>query len=180
MVRSDTSTGVVSGSNLYCRHQTKTRSGLSGVVIASFPGPTQLSIAFSMEKRERAWYLFSREWCQDRKDGRKSLIVHGCTGPRTAETANIAGNLPHVSSLWRAIVVYTECCSPLNNTRNAACSLWNFLPFLIMSCSCEKRYQALPAFPYCKRREAGWGLGTRLKCLSFANGCSLQMGPQRV
>ena len=31
-----------------------------------------------------------------------------------------------------------------------------------MSCSREKRYQALHAFPYCKRRKAGRGLGTRL------------------
>ena len=30
-------------------------------VIASFPGPAQLSVAISMEKRERAWYLFSHE-----------------------------------------------------------------------------------------------------------------------
>ena len=29
--------------------------------IASFPGPAQLSIACSTVKRERAWYLFSRE-----------------------------------------------------------------------------------------------------------------------
>ena len=31
-----------------------------------------------------------------------------------------------------------------------------------MSCSREKRYQALPALPYYKRRKAGRGLGTRL------------------
>ena len=42
--------------------------GISGIYkcykpgdIASFPGPAQLSVAFSMEKWERAWYLFSRE-----------------------------------------------------------------------------------------------------------------------
>ena len=29
--------------------------------IASFPGPAQLSVACSTVKRERAWYLFSRE-----------------------------------------------------------------------------------------------------------------------
>ena len=29
--------------------------------VASFPGPAQLSVAFSTEKRERAWYPFSRE-----------------------------------------------------------------------------------------------------------------------
>ena len=46
--------------------------------LASFPGPAQLFVAISAEKRERAWYFFSREWRQDRKDGRKSLIVRGC------------------------------------------------------------------------------------------------------
>ena len=103
----------------------------SGVLVASFPGPAQLSVAISTVKRERAWYLFSREWRQDRKDGRKGLIVRGCTGPRTAKRANVAGNLPHVSSYRRAIVVYTErwVCSQLRNTRNAACFFWNFLPF---------------------------------------------------
>ena len=30
-------------------------------ILASFPGPAQLSVAFSTEKQERAWYLFSRE-----------------------------------------------------------------------------------------------------------------------
>ena len=34
---------------------------VSIVCIASFPGPAQLSVAFSMVKQERAWYLFSRE-----------------------------------------------------------------------------------------------------------------------
>ena len=38
----------------------------------------------------------------------------------------------------------------------------NFCNFPITSCSCEKKYQALPAFPYCKRWKAGRGLGTRL------------------
>ena len=66
--------------------------------VASFPGPAQLSVAINTEERVRAWYLFSREWRQDRKDDRKGLIVCGCTGPRTAKRANIAGNLPHVSS----------------------------------------------------------------------------------
>ena len=35
---------------------------------------------------------------------------------------------------------------------------------IFVTCSREKRYQALPAFPYCKRRKAGQGLGTRLIC----------------
>ena len=53
--------------------------------LASFPGPPQLSVVSSMVKQERAWYIFSHEWHQDRKDGRKGLIVHVRTGPRTAK-----------------------------------------------------------------------------------------------
>ena len=39
-----------------------------------------------------------------------------------------------------------------------------FFHLSIMSCWCEKRYQALPSFsfPYYKQQEAGQGLGTRL------------------
>ena len=62
------------------------------------PSLAQLSIAYSTEKRERACYLCSHEWCQDRKDGSKGLIVRGCTGPRTAKRAKVPGNLTHVSS----------------------------------------------------------------------------------
>ena len=68
----------------------------SGLRVASFPGPAQLSVACSTVKQERAWYLFSREWRQDRKGGRKGLIVCGRTGPRTAKRAKVQGSLPHV------------------------------------------------------------------------------------
>ena len=34
--------------------------------------------------------------------------------------------------------------------------------FPITSCSHEKKYQALPTFPYCKQQKAGWGLDMRL------------------
>ena len=81
------------------------------LTLASYPGPAQLSIAIGTEKWERAWYLFSHEWHQDRKDGRKGLIVHGHTRPRTAKEAKVpaAGNLPHISSYWGPTVVHTKC-----------------------------------------------------------------------
>ena len=41
-------------------------------------------------------------------------------------------------------------------------SEFSFCRLSITSCSCEKRYQALPTFPYCKRWKAGWGPGARL------------------
>ena len=37
------------------------KSLFPGDLLASFPGPAQLSVAISTVKRERAWYLFSRE-----------------------------------------------------------------------------------------------------------------------
>ena len=70
---------------------------ICGPYLVSFPGPAHLSVAFRTVKRERAWYLFSREWCQDRKGGRKGLIVRGHTGPRTAKRTKVQGSLPHVS-----------------------------------------------------------------------------------
>ena len=64
-------------------------------------------------------------------------------------------------------VIHTKrwTCSWLDNTWNFTFSFWIFFFHLsIMSCWCEKRYQALPSFsfPYYKQQEAGQGLGTRL------------------
>ena len=70
-------------------------------------------------------------WRQGRKDGRKGLIVCGCTWLRTAKRTKISSYSPHVFS-W------------------------------FMSCSCEKRYQGFPPFPYHNRQEARPGLGMRL------------------
>ena len=84
--------------------------------LASFPGPAQLSVASSTVKRERAWYLLSREWYQDRKSGRKGLVVHGHTGPRTVKRAKVLiSNLLHIYSWREATVLHTECwvCSRL-------------------------------------------------------------------
>ena len=64
--------------------------------VASLSGSAQFSIACSTVKRERACYLFSRDVRIERMV-EKGLIVYGCTGPRTAKRAIIAGNLPHVS-----------------------------------------------------------------------------------
>ena len=43
------------------------------MIIALFSGHTQFSLTCSTEKRERAWYLFTREWRQDIKDSKKGL-----------------------------------------------------------------------------------------------------------
>ena len=74
---------------------------------ASFPDPTQLSVTWSTEKQEKAWYLFSHEWCQDRRDGRKALIVCGAHWTKNTR-AKVPGNLPHVSSKREETVVHTK------------------------------------------------------------------------
>ena len=129
--------------------------------LATFPGPAQLSVAISTEKQETVWYHFLHEWRQDRKDGRKGLIVRGCTGPRTSKRANVASNLLHVSSERRVIVTYTErwACSQLNIMLNATCKFSSFSVYVMLT---WEKIPALPAFPYCKWRKPGWGLGTRL------------------
>ena len=132
--------------------------------LASFQGPTQLSVAISTVKWERAWYFFSREWRQDRKDGRKGLIMRGCTRPRTAKRANVVGNLQHVSSYRRAIVVYTEhwACSQLRNTRNAACLFWNFSPFYDYVMLTWEKIPGSPRFSVLQATKPWAGLGSRL------------------
>ena len=42
--------------------------------LASFPGPAQLSVACSTEKRSRAWSNSSRERRRGREKGREDLI----------------------------------------------------------------------------------------------------------
>ena len=128
------------------------------------PRPHQLFIAISTEKWERAWYLFSREWRQDRKDSRKGLIVRGCTGPRTAKRVNVSGiNLPPylASGGWLSYTLSVECVVSWTICKMQPVCSENFRHFRLCHAH-EKRYQALSAFPYCKRQKAGRGLETRL------------------
>ena len=64
-----------------------------GIDLASFPGPSQLFVVISTEKRERACIFPHVSGIRI-----ESLIVRGYTGPRTAKRANVAGNLSQVSS----------------------------------------------------------------------------------
>ena len=68
----------------YPLHCLDSMSELLGRTISNslVPKPCPASIACSTEKRERAWYIFSREWCQDRKGGRKGLIKRGRGWPQ--------------------------------------------------------------------------------------------------
>ena len=87
--------------------------------IALFPGPAQLFVASSTVKRERGWYLLSREWHQDRKDGRKGLIVHGHTRPRTMKTAKVPQgrrNRPGrtgfgLTTIWFFVAFFFRACA---------------------------------------------------------------------
>ena len=106
---------------------------------ASFPDPTQLSITWSTEKRERAWYLFSHEWCQDRRDGRKALIVCGAHWAKNTK-AKVPGNLPHVSSKREETVVHTKywVCSLLKICETYLVSSAAFCHFPIMYAHVKK------------------------------------------
>ena len=117
------------------------------VVVASFPGPTQPSITISTEKWGRAWYLFSHEWHEDRKDDRKGLIVCGRTGPRTAKRTKLRDNLPHISSYWVLTVVHTKrwACSWLKTCETQLVSSANFRHILITSCS--SAWEKIPGSP---------------------------------
>ena len=114
------------------------------LTIASFPGPAQLFIAIIGEKW--AWYLFLREWRQDRKDGRKGLIVCGYKGPRTAKRDNVEGNLSSRGRLSCTPSVEHVASWTVRETQPVSSE--NFRHFPITSCSREKRYLALHAFPY--------------------------------
>ena len=52
---------VINLSRLNLLPKTHHNTGWDYICGVAFPGPTQLFAACSMEKRERAWYLFSRE-----------------------------------------------------------------------------------------------------------------------
>ena len=66
---------------------------------------------------------------------------------------------------YRTHQVLSLECSQLNNMQNATVSCANFL---ISSCSRERRYQALPAFPHYKQQKARWSLGKRLDLITWA------------
>ena len=79
--------------------------------------------------------------------------MRGCTGPRTAKRANVAGNLPHVSSYRWLSVIHSKqrACSWLKMRETQPISSVNF-HFPIMSCSREKipgspRFSILQAEP---------------------------------
>ena len=118
----------------------------NSMVWTLYPGPAQLSVACSTVKRERAWYLFSHERRQDRKDGRKGLIVCGHTGLRTAkELLKYLVNYHTYLTSGRRLS-YTpsvECVVGWIIRETQPVSSANFHNYVI---SCEKRYQALPLY----------------------------------
>ena len=121
-------------------------------ILASFLGlPSFLSL-ISMVKWERAWYLFSRERRQDRKDGRKGLIVHGRTGPRTAKRAKVPGNY-HTYLASRRRLSYTpsiERVVGLKYTKHSLLVLQNVAIFRLRHAHVRKDTRLSMAFPYCK------------------------------
>ena len=126
-----------------CNHSLDTAAWL-----ASYPGPAQLSIAFSTVKRERDWYLFSHEWRQERKDGRKGLSVGGHIGPRTAKRARYqvayytflasGRRLSYTPSVKRVVNWTIHKTQPFSSA--------NFRHFLITSSHVRKDTRLSPLF----------------------------------
>ena len=69
-------------------------------------GPAQLFIACSTEKQGRPGN-FSH--VSDTRVERQVKVNVGTLGLRAARRAKVPGNLPHVSSQWRANVINTKC-----------------------------------------------------------------------
>ena len=80
------------------------------------------------------WYLFSREWRQDTKDGRKGLIVHGHTGPPKQQKEPRYQVTYHTFLASGSNSLIHQSFSHFNNTQSAACSFWKFCHFPITSC----------------------------------------------
>ena len=58
-------------------------------MVASFPGPAQLFVTCSTEKRERAWYLSSHDHDKSSLVPRHSVISPGNEARRNQEMAKI-------------------------------------------------------------------------------------------
>ena len=85
--------------------------------IASFPGPTQLFVAYSTEKRERALDNLSRAW----RHGRENLIERGHTDRKYATQSrliqcSIVSCVEIDGSRALAIYVNTKCRERLIQT----------------------------------------------------------------
>ena len=140
-------------------------SSLSWIRVASFPGPTQLSIAFSVQKSGESLVSFLT-WAWHNRKWQKFAELIGCVsnifnqlqaqclvcmtvGPQQLD---MWGRLPRPLALFAVLgIVRPRTINP-------------FLPSFLSWChSCEKRYQALsPTFLYWKWQKAGRGLETRL------------------
>ena len=112
---------------------------LTGCRIASFPGPTQLSVTCSTEKWERAWYLFSREWGQD-IEVERVLIVWG---------SDIAHKKWRYQLSNLSIASGGDCHALDSHVHVVGWIIHETLPVCyensITPSSCEEMYQALPA-----------------------------------
>ena len=92
--------------------------------------------------------------------------VELCVGAMGLKQAKVPGNLSRISAS-EGRLSYTpsvECLSQLKVRKTQPVIILQlfFLPFLDYVMLTEKRCQALPAFPYCKRWKAGRGLRMRL------------------
>ena len=131
-----------------------------GVSIVSFPGPAQLSIAFSMEKRgEPGIFSHVWAWC-NLKVCRTNRLRFMYFQPTTCSMLGVYNSRPLIARYMRYATrtLTLFCCfGPV-----CPCTIKLFPPsFLSWHHSHEKRYQALSHSSVLKWQKAGRGLGTR-------------------
>ena len=90
---------MVLGLSKFCQHNFKHTILATGTIgpylsktewfFSLIPRPRPAFCRLQYGKVGEGLVSFSREWCQDRKGGRKGLIERGCTGPRTAKRAKV-------------------------------------------------------------------------------------------
>jgi len=89
----------------------------------------------------------------------------GALGPEQWKSQStryiVAYHMYVTSGRWRYYTLSIKC---VVGWKYAKYSLLVWQIFVIFWLHHEKRYQASPAFPYCKQQKSGRGLGTRLAC----------------
>ena len=124
-------------------------------LVVSFLGLAWLPVTCSVKKRNRAWGLISREWCQNRKDG--SMCV-GTAGRRTARGVNVPSNLTYISSEWWLYAQNIDCVvEQCKKTYLYVLEFW-------LCHACARKGATPPSVsPYWKQLRLGKGLGKKLR-----------------
>ena len=144
-------------------------------ILASFPSPAQLSVACSMEKQEKAWYIFSREWrhTQGKLWERGRHVNHKKTSPVHMHWSTSIPSWKMEAHEGTFMSLFTrqsggQKVSPSQNSEDAQQQFSHarprslFLPaFYPWHHSREKMYQALSRFSALQVTESWEGPGNK-------------------